>query len=190
MIPVIQPFLGKGDAVSSTGNQLILRTNNQRQIRKLIEKLDRAPRNLVITVRQGEVATGQESVYSTDSAGGGNESHVRVLEGTPAFIRIGRSIPRQSVSTGPYGTIVTQGYQDVSSGFYAMAMISGDMVTLEVSPMFERPLDGGVDRQRLVTSVSGKVGQWLELGGAGQASSDSDGYHTRSNRIWIRVDLP
>lgn len=190
VIPVIQPFLSKADSVSGMGNQLILRTGNMRQIRKIIDSIDKAPRNLVITVHQGEITTGRENVYSTDSASGANESHVRVLEGAPAFIRMGRSIPGHVVTMSPYGTSVSDAYRDVSSGFYVMAHISGDTVTLEASPMYEQPVGGGIDMQKLSTKVSGKVGQWMELGGAGRMSTDSDGYHTRSDSIWIRVDLP
>ncbi|NNM81219.1 MAG: hypothetical protein HKL98_01245 [Burkholderiales bacterium] len=190
LIPVIQPLLAKGEAVSGMGDQLIVRTANPREVRRLVEKLDRAPKNLMITVRQGEVSTERESVYGTESASGANESHVRVLEGSPSFISVGRSIPNQVVTMGPYGATVTNTYNEVSSGFYVVATVSGESVSLEASPVYEHPVDGGIDRQRLTTRVTGKIGQWIELGGAGQASSDSDEYHTRTNRIWIRVDLP
>ena len=190
LVPLIQPLLGKDEAVSGMGNQLIIRSGNLRQIRRVVESLDKAQRNLTITVRQGDVTTERESVYSTQSASGENESHLRVLEGAPAYIRTGQSIPGQVVTQGPYGITVGNAYQDVSSGFYVIATLNGEDVTLEASPVYERPVDGAIDRQKLSTRVSGKVGEWIELGGAGEARSDSEGYHTRSGRIWIRVDQP
>ncbi len=190
LIPVIQPLLSKGEAVSGMGNELIVRTANPRGVRKLVEKLDRAPKNLMITVRQGEVSTERESLYGTESASGSTESHVRVLEGSPSFISIGRSIPSQVVTMGPYGATVTNTYNEVSSGFYVVATVHGDEVSIEASPVYEHPVDGGIDRQKLSTRATGRIGQWIELGGAGQASSDAEEYHTRMDRIWIRVDQP
>jgi hypothetical protein len=57
LIPLIEPMLDTGDAVTGTGYQLILRTRaeNLPRIQALIERLDQAPRRLRITVHRGEL---------------------------------------------------------------------------------------------------------------------------------------
>ncbi|MHB1100076.1 MAG: hypothetical protein ACYCZR_11020 [Burkholderiales bacterium] len=187
VIPVIQPLLLKGEAVSGTGNQLILRTRNPREIRKVIERIDTAQRTLRITVYQGEDPADESSeTYSTES----RASYVQVLEGSPAFIRTGKGIQENTAFFGPYGSGVVAQYREVTSGFYALAHLSGDKVVVDVSPVLDKPVDGSVDLGKLSTKVSGKVGKWMELGGIEQ-NLDSDSIHTEDElKIWIRVDLP
>ena len=190
VIPLIKPFLSKGGAISGTGNQLILRTGNMREIRKIIAKLDRAPRNLDITVYQGEnPGDGSSETYSTES-NGENASHVRVMEGRPAFVRTGQGVQDNAVFVGPYGSGVSTQYREVTNGFYVAAHLQGDLVTLEISPVMDRPSPQGVDLQRLSTTVSGKIGEWIALGGS-EKNLDSGSIHTGSGKkIWIRVELP
>jgi len=75
----------------------------------------------------------------------------------------------------------------------------GERVTLEISPQFDSPGDqgyGSVNTQRLSTTVSGRLGEWIELGGSGQQASGSDSRNLgsgssemRDNRsVWLRVD--
>lgn len=190
VIPVIQPFLSKGGSVSGMGNQLILRTTNLRDIRKILDSIDRAPRNLRVTVYQGERLQDEDAkTYSTES-NDENASYVRVLEGSPAYIRMEKSVQENTVFFGPYGSGVSAQYREASRGFYVLAQLSGGNVTVEASPMFDRPVEGGIELQRLSTKVSGRVGEWMELGGIEQ-NLDTGSIHTADSRkIWIRVDLP
>ena len=187
VIPVIQPLLSKGEAVSGTGNQLILRTRNPREIRKVIERIDTAQRTLRITVYQGENPADESSeTYSTESPA----SYVQVLEGSPAFIRTGKDMPESAIFVGPLGSGVATQYREVTSGFYALAHLNGDKVVVDVSPVLDKPVDGGIDLGKLSTKVSEKLGKWMELGGIEQ-NLDSGSIHTEDARkIWIRVDLP
>ncbi|UCF75162.1 MAG: hypothetical protein JSU71_13110, partial [Betaproteobacteria bacterium] len=55
--------------------------------------------------------------------------------------------------------------------FYVRARVSGDRVTLDISPQRETlsgDVRGGVNVQRVVTTVSGRLGEWMELGGVGK----------------------
>lgn len=211
VIPVVQPFISRGGAVSGMGNQLILRTGNMREIRKIVDSIDRAPRNLKVGVFQGEnisalsggvgISGGRihAKVYSTDSAGSGeNVSYVQVLEGSPAFIKMGKIVQDNTVFFGPYGSGVSAQYREASRGFYVLAHLNGETVTLDASPVMDRLDDGGIELQRLSTRISGRLGEWIELGGMEdrRESSSSEiasaSVHTRgeSRKIWIRVDLP
>jgi hypothetical protein len=54
LIPILQPFVGDGGAISGMGTTLIVRAtpSRLRQIKRILTKLDKAPRQLLITVRQ------------------------------------------------------------------------------------------------------------------------------------------
>jgi type II secretory pathway component GspD/PulD (secretin) len=121
----------------------------------------------------------QESESSTSER---NTQSVRVMEGREAFVRVGQSIPvrerhvRRSVAGGQVVEQIVGGtqYRDVTTGFYVLPRISGDRVTLDISPQREslsRQVPGGVNVQSVVTSVSGRLGEWMEVGGIVQDAS-------------------
>ncbi|HEY0635458.1 MAG TPA: secretin N-terminal domain-containing protein [Gammaproteobacteria bacterium] len=66
LIPVVQPLLDASDAISGNGYQLIVRTTPQRfaQIEALVQQLDTAPQQLVISVRQNGSSGGSDENYS------------------------------------------------------------------------------------------------------------------------------
>ena len=111
-----------------------------------------------------------------------SEQTVRVMEGREAFVRVGQSVPvreRQVQRTVVGGRVVEQvvegaQYRDIASGFYVLPRVSGDRVTLDVSSQREslsRRSAGNVNVQSLVTTVSGRLGEWMEIGGVGQDAS-------------------
>lgn len=111
-----------------------------------------------------------------------NAQSVRVMEGREAFVRIGQSVPvrgREVRRTMVGGQVVEQvvdttHYRDMSTGFYVLPRVSGDRVTLDISPQRETPshqVPGAVSVQGVVTTVSGQLGDWIEIGGIGQDSS-------------------
>ncbi len=55
LLPVIRPLLGPNDAVSAVDYRLIVRTSEtrRREVERVVQQLDVARRNLVISVRQG-----------------------------------------------------------------------------------------------------------------------------------------
>jgi hypothetical protein len=225
IIPVIQPLVGPEGSVGGFQGQLILRATpaNLEEIRRILARIDTAPRRLVITVRQG--AQGERSRRAAEVSGfagndrarvfvpgsgetsGGNvvirpgddrlrarvidsqradadqsTQTVQVLEGSSAFIRMGetRAVPtRQVRRTVIGGQVVEQvvestEYRDASTGFYVLPRVTGDRVMLDVSPhrdSFSGQSPGAVSVQRVVTTVSGRLGEWIELGGIDQASS-------------------
>jgi hypothetical protein len=88
-------------------------------------------------------------------------------------------------------------FRDAATGFYVKPRVSGEQVTLEVSPQRERlGPDGTVVSQRITSVVSGRLGEWMELGGIAQvsmqqnsgiASRDSE-RNAAQNSIYIKVE--
>lgn len=129
---------------------------------------------------------------------------VQVVEGGTAFIQVGSSIPIpfSQVVVGAGGAAVTQGteYRDVGSGFYAQPRLNGNQVTLDISPQKESLSDtqyGQIRGSRLVTTVRGRVGEWIELGSSGYKEQGTQRgttrYSTRDAQeqrsIRVKVDI-
>ena len=98
-----------------------------------------------------------------------------VRQGKPALIEIGQSVPvaERRVKGGGidprlYNTIT---YKDVTTGFRVLPRVSGSIVTLEISPQRAAPSaqgGGSCDIAQMHTTVSGTLGEWIDIGGAVQ----------------------
>jgi hypothetical protein len=108
---------------------------------------------------------------------------VQVLEGYTAFIRAGESRPvrnRQVVRSMVNGqwvdrVVETTDYRDATTGFNVRPRLQGDRVTLDIDPQretFDDQRRGAVNVQRVATTVSGRLGEWISLGGIGEDRSD------------------
>jgi type II secretory pathway component GspD/PulD (secretin) len=112
-----------------------------------------------------------------------NTQHVQVLEGNRAFIRSGQSLPQpaRGLIYSPQGDVrVIENTQmrDAVTGFSVLPRVHGDQVTLEVSPQRDKPsmqTPGAIDIQQMTTTVSGRLGEWIELGGVGQGQAEQAG---------------
>lgn len=158
----------------------------------------------VIEGRSGDSRM-QTRVWSTrGDAADRLSQRVQVVEGGAAFIQAGSStpIPFTQMVVGPRGAVVSQGtqYRDISSGFYAVPRVNGEQVTLDISPQKESLSDtqyGEVRSARLVSTVRGRLGEWMELGSSGHNEQVSERgvtrYGTRDaqsqRRIWVKVDV-
>lgn len=156
-----------------------------------------------IEIRSGDSVIGAQA-GSTQQAGSTRaQQSVRVVEGGRAFINVGQSVPlpMRQVVQGPGGTMVTEttAYRDIGQGFYAEPRLSGERVTLEISPQYDTPghqVYGSVNTQRVSTTVSGRLGEWIEIGGANQqfsrqksgnlSTGSREGYDNRS--VWLMVE--
>ena len=169
--------------------------------RIVVPPTNRNSRGLVVERQQSGNSVRAEVQGSVT---GGNENSVQqlqVLDGSEAFIRVGQSVPmaQETIIQTPQGPRVVQNtqYQDIASGFYVKPHVSGEQVTLEVSPQREQLApDGSINTQRIATIVSGRLGEWIELGGVAQsqiqqnsgiAASDLE-RNTTQNRIQIKVE--
>ncbi len=127
---------------------------------------------------------------------------VRVTEGTAAYIETGEQIPFFSGTTWITPEATTGGveYKNVTTGFYVLPRVSGDRITLQVSP-FKNSLGGasggGIATQSASTTISGRIGEWLLIGGVTEqlkrAQSGTGSYNSTQSRgnssIWIKADL-
>lgn len=156
-----------------------------------------------VVIKQGSSAVGAQVVETRSTRTASAVQSVQVVEGGRAFINVGQSIPlpMQQVVLGPGGAIVTNTtvYRDIGQGFYAEPRLAGDRVMLEISPQFDTPGNAGygsVNTQRVSTTISGRLGEWIELGGSGQQAAGSQRGNLsvgtsdiRDNRsIWLLVE--
>lgn len=142
--------------------------------------------NIEIQSGRGEV-NGKDRVRiirrSTDSRSGGSQQ-VQATEGYPALIQVGQSVPITSTATGPYGQFYSQTeYRNVNRGFYVTATLTGNLVHVTISSSNDRLSQshpGVIDTQSTDTRVSGKLGEWITLGGVSeQNQADQHGFVRR-----------
>jgi type II secretory pathway component GspD/PulD (secretin) len=111
-----------------------------------------------------------------------NTQSVRVLEGREAFVRIGQSVPvrERQVQRSVVGgrvveqTVETTQFREAADGIYVLPRVAGDRVTLDISAQRESlsgRAHGGTNVQSLVTTVSGRLGEWIEIGGVSRDAS-------------------
>lgn len=225
VLPVLRPLLEPGGALSGQGNQLFVRTSpaNLSQLRSVLEAIDQPARRLMVSVRFDQSDSGTRSGIDGDvrlstrgessarvriddsrSASGERvDQRIQVLEGGRAFIASAESrpLPQRQVIRTPGGTVVTETavIQEASTGFEVVPRVSGSTVTLDVAPQRQTFAPGGggvIQSQQVASTVSGRLGEWIELGGvdisggrqeSGVLSSRSAAA-TGGRRVWIRVE--
>lgn len=225
VLPALLPLVEPGGTLTGMNNQLFLRTSprNREDIKRALAAIDKPARRLIIHVahdrqqqsaNRGAEAVGQvifggkpqasvdARVWDTRSQRGENAAQrVQTVEGGRAFIQVGRSlpVPMRQIAVGPGGAIVNDSivYRDIGSGFHASPRVSGDRVTLEISQQAEQQEGRGVIAgQRLATTISGRLGEWMELGGTGQQANTRQGgsYSVGTGQmrdarsIWLMVE--
>jgi len=106
---------------------------------------------------------------------------LQVLEGSRALVHSGQSVavPQRQVIQNQWGTRVIDStqYQEAGSGFYVLPRVNGNRVTLEISAQNDSFAPGSGDQptmriQQTSSTVSGRLGEWLEIGGIGQQKSN------------------
>jgi hypothetical protein len=223
LAPFVEPggaITGVGDKLFLRAS-----SRNQADIRALVASLDTPLRRLMIRVRQdgedsgsdrgaggsgrvevgagGTAISGRGHLYQSDSRSRRDTvQQVQTVDGGRAAIMVGESflLPLRQVVLTPAGVVVSESFvqRDLGTGFVAMPRLNGERVTLEISPRDDTAgtQPGSVNVQRLVTTVSGRLGEWLELGGSVGEQSGSSGavasYGTRSasrqRRLLLKVE--
>ena len=201
VLPALRPLMEPGATLTGQGTQLIVRTSpdNLAELRRALADLDRPLSRLQISVRfedaleraaQGVETSGRITnrgssvdvrVQDRQSAAAERvDQRVQVLEGARAFISTGRSTP------------VYDAFRETSTGFEAIPRLVGGGVLVEIA----QRRDTLARQQALSTTVSGRLGEWLEIGGAVEAAARDDSAilsarssgSARTGRIWLRVD--
>lgn len=202
VIPVLRPLLAPGGALTGQYNQLIVRTTpaNLAQLRSVLEAIDRPARRLEIAVRlDGADAAARGGLQGSVRVAPGNSSaglrvedarstgaervdqRLRVLEGGQAWIATGES----------------RIYGEAATGFALQARLAGDQVMLDIGTRDEAFVRGGaIQGQRASTTVSGRLGEWIEIGAAASAAARSDrgllsageGSASSARTVWVKVE--
>lgn len=158
--------------------------------------------NAEIQIGQGEI-NGRDQVRiirrSTDSRSGGTQQ-VQATEGYPALIQVGQSVPLTTRGRDAYGQPYSNTqYRNVTRGFYVTASLSGELVHISISSNRDRlsqSQPGVIDVQSTDTRVSGRLGEWINIGGVSEQSQgeQSDFLQHRSTQgredmsIRVKVD--
>jgi len=202
VLPALQPLVEPGGTLSGSRGQLFLRASpgNVAEIRRALEAIDRPSKRLQISVRLDDAlererraieASGtigssgaRVGISAQDSRSAADErvdQRVQVLEGGRAMIFAGQSRP----------------YQDLASGFEVMPRLAGGQVILEIFQQRETPgPHGSVQGQRMATTVTTRLGEWVEIGGTTSSAARDDrgiGSASRmraaeSRRVWVKVE--
>jgi len=221
VLPALQPLLEPGATLSGQSGQLFVRTSpaNLAEIRRALDALDLPARRLQILVR----VEGDAEAASRDLSGSGVISNrgsrielragdarsgeteridqrIQVVEGGTAWISTGqsRTLPQRQLIRTPGGMVSQETFvvQEASSGFAVQPRLSGDFVTLDILQQREGLAAGGtLQSQRAVSTASGRLGEWFELGAlAGGAAGDerrigasSQRRAADSRRVWVKV---
>ncbi|MBM3367258.1 MAG: hypothetical protein FJY43_03110 [Betaproteobacteria bacterium] len=133
------------------------------------------------------------------------DQRVQVLEGGRAMIGAGESRPlqQQQVVRSPDGRVVretTTVIQQATTGFEVVPRLSGNTVHLEIAPQRESFVSGGppgaIQAQRVATTVSGRLGEWIDLGGASASGarsgsgilSSGEARSAGTTSTWVKVE--
>lgn len=222
LIPALQPMVAQGGSLSGQDYKLFVRTSsaNLAELKRVIAQLDRAPRQLLVSVRNatrqqlerqgidvsGRLSTDRSEIGVRGSDDRGQRSNegvasVAVIEGNAALINNGASVPivtAVAIAGGRRPGVAAQTeYRDLANGFLVTPRVNGETVVLDISQRAETLRNGVIDTQQLETQVSGRVGEWISLGGINSMSSSSSGgigsrrYSTSSDdrSVWVKVEL-
>jgi hypothetical protein len=102
---------------------------------------------------------------------------LQALEGSRAFIRVGhaRPVAQAGIVTagGQVAVVPGTAYQEADVGFWVVPRVAGDVVTIEVLATNDR-LDarGGVELQEVQTTVRGRLGEWMSVGGVARSRAE------------------
>ncbi len=137
-------------------------------------------------------------ITTTDNRTGSQQ--IQTLEGRPAFIQSGKRVPvAQTIHDAHGHTVTTITQQDAMRGFYVTARLVGENeVLLDISTQLNRVIGAGgsIEVNETQSSVSGRLGQWLPLGGTSSADKSRESgllrrYHSTAEEnldLWVRVE--
>jgi hypothetical protein len=200
VLPALRLLLEPGATLSAHGNQVIMRASpgNVAELKQVLAEVDRPLRRLQISVRfEEDIAAARRNLAAggrVDDRGARIElragdtqaaraervdQRVQVLEGGVARIAAGKTAV---IAGTPYG---------VGTGFHVVPRLSGEVVFLDVATE-----KAGRERQGLATTVSGRLGEWLELGGADRQRaggergllSESGARLQATRQVWLKVE--
>ncbi len=213
LVPLIQSQLGQGSSAQAYQNQIILNASAEEtaKIKALLQQVDKAGRQLLITVKkQGDAALSQQQnntqvsvrkqgnsrtetrvsttiIGASASGQGYGQQSVRATEGLASFISIGNNRLYQDGDQG-------QAWQPANTGFYITPFIHGDNVNLQIKQFDNHHLsEQQIAQQQLNSTVTGLLNQWILIGAINSESQQRQRLNTQTqqsnSQIYVKVEL-
>jgi hypothetical protein len=192
VLPALQPLLEPGATLSGNRGQLFLRASpgNAADIKRALEVVDRPSRRLQISVRFDDAHESESRRLGAHGSVGTSGVRIGVTAQDSAATSGERVDQRLQVLEGSRAQIFAG--QGFGTGFEVVPRLSGQNVFLDIFSQ----RDAGASLQRAATTVSARLGEWVELGGTVSAGSrderaiaSSSGARTsESRRVWVKVE--
>ncbi|NOT13650.1 MAG: hypothetical protein HOP23_17800 [Methylococcaceae bacterium] len=220
--PLLNPLLENDDRVIADGSNLLVRTSPIRlaQIKAFINKLDTHLNDLIITVIQSRQATAEElnaqiraQIYPSGGSVDGhyyqtqdrsdhdNRQTVRTLEGKPAYIKVGNTVPVQNYQSyvtgnGYAGVSSSTEFVEASTGFAVTPRLTGQQVILDITPWSENfETRNRIQGQQVQTTLTANLGEWVGIGGIEQSMQGGSNqplarsWQTHDNRMHVLIKV-
>jgi hypothetical protein len=195
-IPIIEPLLQSGEALSGQQKQIVIRASHDRinKLRSVIEQFDSPSQLLRVTVRRAppqeinkQNATSARTYGTRKPAESNDQFSVTTIDSDAAYVQTGVSVPLagngissvKSHVVSPINLIpagIT--YKDTISGIFILPELEGEVVTLYVTSQQEAFVTTGshqVNRNAIMTTVRGQLGTWISLGGTSDSKDTGQG---------------
>ena len=146
----------------------VLKTDEQRSNQK-----DLGLEGDVLIGNEGVSAAASVNTWSSNSSTNKDQHYqAQGIAGNPILISMGQDIPQQQqdiliLESGAVAVQSSTDYISINSGFQAIARIlPNHQVIIDIHPRFSQlsRRNGTIDTSSIITTLSGPVGTWIELG--------------------------
>lgn len=189
VLPVLRPLLEPGATLSGSRGQLLLRASpaNVAEIQRALEAIDRPSRRLQISVRLDDALESERREVRASGTISNRGASASVSAEEARRAAAGRVDQRLQVLEGGHAFIFTGRSNDVQareSGFEVSPRLSGNQVHLDIAQQRE----AGRQSQRLSSSVTTRLGEWVEIGATESSAGTYGAGASASRRVWLKVD--
>lgn len=169
LLPVVKPLLGGWESVTAYRQSLVVNASPEtlNRIADLLDDLDRPLLNLLVSVRRRSAEGAPDGdVISTRPHE--NLQQARVQETRPLLLKHDSLMPLPA--GGVLGPDIL--WLNLEDGLAVSARVSGGDVTLDID-VRDSGATGDGRRLTLRTSVHGRLGEWIPLGGGTELRNDA-----------------
>lgn len=219
VISLLRPFLHPNGVMTGDGYKILVKTSNKNylDLQQLVAEVDVSMRQLRVSVtldselakleNQLQISADAEDdeqevrqYASGNRKTSGTTQHINVIEGKWANVSTGESVPVGQRVRNPDGTITESiTYRSVNNSIQVLPRISGDRVTLFIRPQSSNQTGpaGRTSTRSAETTITGKLKQWILIGGASTAEVNQPGsrvYSTQkseasSSQMFVKVEV-
>ena len=177
VIPRLQPYLHAEGILAGDGREIYIKTTpaNLDDIKRLLKQIDAGTRRLRIAVSMDPRIVQQSKRSSTVTTKTAPRDRprgyfVESVEGQWARVNVSTRYPVRERFRTERGTVTERViYRGIVAGFEVLPVVDGDTVTLKVRAVHAVKNSERVqamDVSEVETVAQGKLGQWINLGGA------------------------